>query len=184
MMSIMGGQDALSRLLDPDYLKGVEDKPSSTLREIRQEYCSVEVALSYLRRLTQGYLDILDFYIEKRESGEPIDSSTLVATLVRLIADRSQRPSPPVRLSVLLAPNLVDLNTEVSDVDLVMSGYEIADLHSMSLDELYAFRSKLQRAERRFSTDRRALHQRIDRLEAELIKRYKSGETTVEELIG
>lgn len=183
-MLTMGGQDRLSRLMDPDYLKGLEDKPINALREIRQEYCSLEVTISYLRRLAQGYLDILAFYIERRENGEPVDTSTLVTTLVRLLADRSRRSEQPARLSALLAPNLVDLTTDISDVDSVIGGYDIEELHSMDLEELYALRSRLQRAERGLSTDRRVLHQRIDLLDAELVKRYRSGETTVEELIG
>jgi chaperonin cofactor prefoldin len=56
----------------------------------------------------------------------------------------------------------------------------LADLETGALRELAA---RLESIEHRVSSDRRALHERIDKLQAELVDRHKTGRATVDGLL-
>ncbi|MGH9205785.1 MAG: aerial mycelium formation protein, partial [Acidimicrobiales bacterium] len=74
-------RDERDRILDSTYLDGVETRALAEIRSMRTECQEAEVALSYLRRLIQGRLDIVHTYLEHSGSGGTPDLSTLVDDL-------------------------------------------------------------------------------------------------------
>src|SRR5690606_19399725 len=64
----------LEQLTAPAYLAGLTDVPLERVRAMRAECQAVENALSYVRRLAQGRLDIVGAELERRrEGGDPAD---------------------------------------------------------------------------------------------------------------
>ena len=69
-------QADLGRLLTDSYLRGMESKSLDDIRSMRAECQEAEVALSYLRRLAQGRLDIVQAYLV-RPAGSVDDAGAL-----------------------------------------------------------------------------------------------------------
>jgi len=171
----------LDRILDPDYLGDVAARPLDEVRSMRAECQEVETALSYLRRLVQGRLDIVDLEIRRRAEGGETDLAALVAGLPEVLADRT-RSAGNGRLSQLLEPGEVDADLE-AQLNEIVGGHGVESLPNVSDDELASLRGALEGFEREVSDHRRALFARIDTLQAELTRRYRTGEASVETLL-
>jgi hypothetical protein len=169
------------RLLATDYLTQLEAKPIEDIRAMRAECVAVETGLSYLRRMVQGPLDIVNRELVRREVGAHADRSTLIDELPGILAD-GPRPSGVGRLSQQLEPTAVDpeLTAELDDI---LGGGIIADVTTVDDAQLQALRSQLEVFEHRVSERRHAFFDRIDALGAELTRRYRSGEATVDGLL-
>ncbi|HUD17843.1 MAG TPA: hypothetical protein VMQ59_11295, partial [Acidimicrobiales bacterium] len=70
-----------------------------------------------------------------------------------------------------------------AELDAVLGADEIATLGDLDSDQLRDLASRLEVMENRVSLDRRALHIRIDTLQAELVARYKTGRASVDGLL-
>jgi len=70
-----------------------------------------------------------------------------------------------------------------SEVDKVLDSDRIANLPTMGREELLDLARRLSDIESRSSNERRSLHERIDKLQAEIVSRYKTGEASVEGLL-
>jgi hypothetical protein len=171
----------LEHILTDTYLDGVADKSLEEIRAMRSECQGAEVALSYLRRVTQGRLDIVHAYLA-RAGGDQPDLAGVVDDLADILSAGPGRPEGPGRLPMLLAPDMA-LGDLTAEVDAVLDGDEVADLAGRPAEDLRALVGELAAVETRVSAERRALHERIDTLQAELVARYKSGAASVEGLL-
>jgi hypothetical protein len=168
------------RLLDPGYLADVDQRPIEEIREMRAECQSVETGLSYLRRVVQGRLDIVGAELERRRSGgDPADLARLVEQLPTILADHLRAPGNG-RLPSTVGTGAVDPELE-ERVDAVVGGLD--DLASLADEELIDGQTELTGLEVTISARRRDLFQRIDALQAELTRRYRTGEASVETLL-
>ncbi len=149
---------------------------------MRTECQEAEVALSYLRRLIQGRLDIVHTYLEHSGSDEVRDLGDLVTNLPSILSSGPGRPTGPGRTPQLLSPDTdeVDLTAEL---DAVLGVDEVATLSDLDTDQLNSIARRLEAIETRVSADRRALHERIDTLQAELVERHKTGRASVDGLL-
>ncbi len=150
------------------------------LRLKRTELQTVEVSLSYQRRVAQGHLDIVGAE-RRRRSGyeEALDSDRLVETLSAILSDRS--PTPGLgRLSLLMAPEPAEIDTSEVDAILASSPGERSSLTEAELSSLV---ERLSAYESDISSQRRQLHQGIDALQAEMTHRYRTGEASVDSLL-
>jgi hypothetical protein len=145
----------LARLLVDDYLDGLADRSLDDIRAMRADCEQAETSVSFLRRLAQGRLDIIHAYLDRREAQGAGALEDLVDELSDIMAAGPPRPGGPGRLPSAMAPD--------------MEGGGLAS-------ELSAF-------EARVSQQRRALHDRIDRLQGEIVSRYKTGGASVDELL-
>jgi hypothetical protein len=175
-------QDDLARILTSNYLDGIADRSLAEIRSMRTECQEAEVALSYLRRLIQGRLDIVHTYLEHPGSDALRDLGTLVNDLPGILSSGPGRPEGPGRLPQLLSPDTeeVDLTAEL---DAVLGAEEVGTLAELDIDQLNVIAGQLEAIETRVSADRRALHERIDTLQAELVERHKTGRATVDGLL-
>ncbi len=171
-------------MLGPD---PVDDMSSITVAEIRtqrDECRRVEDKVSYLRRLVQGRLDIVESDLRRRVAGTgPSDLPSLVDQLPGILSDRVRGPGTgPGRMpGSILPPDDDDL---LAELDAVASPGALDSLSSLSDDEVQELAARFRELEHRVSERRRALFSRIDALQAELARRYKTGEANVGSVLG
>ncbi|MGH9188762.1 MAG: AmfC protein [Acidimicrobiales bacterium] len=170
--------DEVDRLLALDDLDDVASLPMQDLRRLRAECAAVETKVSYLRRLVQGRLDIVGAELRSRaDGGPPVDLPSLVDQLPQILSDRV-RAVGPGRLPVSVA--LPDDDDELTaELDEMLGAGRLSELSEMTDADLQALAEELAGLERRVSDARRALFTRLDALQAELVRRYRTGEATV-----
>jgi hypothetical protein len=161
--------------LTPDGLQGI-DAPA--LRSARDRALEIETGLSFLRRKVQTPLDMVRGELERRAEGHPSDLAALVEDLPRVLSEHSG--SGGGRQPQTLEPTEVDPELAAELDELTDGGMRIALLPSSGDDELVELAASLDGLERRVSRRRRMLHRTIDLLNAELARRYGSGEVTVD----
>ena len=88
----------------------------------------------------------------------------------------SPRPPRPV--------DHVGDNALSDELDEVCAENGFSRLEQLSDDELIGLEHELTAFERRVSDDRRDRYDRLDALSAELVRRYREGEATVDGLLG
>lgn len=172
----------LADLLDPGYLGDLPARPIDEVRRMRAECQEVETGLSMLRRLVQGRLDIVGVELARRaDGGDPADLPDLIARLPQVLSDRTHAPGIG-RLPQLMAPG--ELPPElVAELDAVSGPGTVADLPALADDALRATAEALVAFEQKVSGHRSALFERIDALQAEITRRYKTGEASVDSLL-
>ena len=172
----------LREVTAPAYLEGLREWPIERVRAYRDEVAEVETGLSYLRRITQGRLDIVLSEQRSRQLGETAgDVDALVGRLPDILGDRVHAPGRG-RLPILMGPG---------ELDPVLSARLEAVLPSAKLDALDEFdeaglnavSAALDEVERSVSSERRVVFDVIDRLQKELVRRYRSGEATIDSLL-
>ena len=168
------------RLLDPSYIEGLRDLSLEEVRSKRSECQEVEVGLSYERRLVQGRLDIVLADVQRRAGGGPADLASLVENLDEILADKGNRPGFG-RLPTLMAPS--DASEYEMEVDTVAPANRLSSLPELSDEEVHALTDALAELERRVSDRRRKVLDRIDKLQEEIVRRYKEGEANVDSLL-
>lgn len=151
------------------------------LRAKRNEGQAIEVGLSYLRRVAQGRLDIVAAEQRRRsEGGEVVDAEHLVESLSDILGDHLVAPGNG-RLPQLLGPDLEELDT--SELDAIVGPGRLKNLAECTDDDLAGLVQQLSAYEGGVSAKRRALFEEIDAVQAEITRRYKTGEASVETLL-
>lgn len=169
-------------LLDPDGLVDLEKRPIEDVRSQRAACVEVETGLSYLRRLIQGSLDIVGRAIDQREAGGPaVDVAELVDQLPAILGD-ALRPARAGRLVDPLEPTRFDAELG-AEYEQLVGGGRVAHASDLGDEELHQLLDQLRELERRVSTQRHQYHERIDALQAELTRRYRTGEASVDSLL-
>lgn len=175
-------QRRIDRILADDYLGSLEDVSTDTLRRMRDECEEEESGISYARRVLQGRLDILRAEVNRRREEGHGDADGILASLPSILADEPRTSSPvDARPTRHLVPPAVKYHRR--EVDTIADDSSLADVRTRPLDELAELADELAEKERELSATRQTLFDRIDRLQAELIERYKSGATNVDEVL-
>jgi RsiG-like len=167
------------RISEPDYLQGLTDRPLADLRTMRAECRELEDALSFLRRLVQGHLDIVGFEQDRRASGQPADLAALVAALPKTLSGHVVGHGGG-RLRVLASPADPTITDEL---DAICDAVRLAHVPDLSDDELAVLVTDLQCLERLVSARRKILFGRLDVLSAEVTRRYRTGAASVDALL-
>ena len=165
--------------LDPSEL------PIDELRELRARLLADEDAISYVRRLAQARIDLVDAEIQRRgvatagpdgshdDGPAGADAPTTVAddlpTILagQLTGGRARPPRPAEDASGHpLAIELDDLCARLG----------AADVGSLDDDDVVRLRDELRTFERARSRERQELFGQLDALSAELVRRYRDGD--------
>jgi hypothetical protein len=172
---------ALDRVLDANYLAGLDSWPIDEVRIRRGEAQVLEDAASFLRRLLQGRLDIIGSEIAARAAGVQADLIGIVEQLPQILSDHG---SPYVG-GRLMSDDVgeAQVNWALAKADEAFGEADIGDVPELPEAELMAIADRLADLENHVSAERRTLHDVIDRLQAELVRRYRSGEASVESLL-
>jgi anti-sigma-K factor RsiG len=169
----MSDQRRLDRILDPVYLADLAARSVDDLHAMKAECAEVETEVSFIRRLAQARMDILDAERDRRDRGGSIEE--LVAALSDILADSGPRPGPAdARLPQHLAP-APDIEW-TRGLEPLVGDDTLARLPDLSDGELADRREQLQELEREVSGQRRALHEVMGTLELELAERIKAGQ--------
>ena len=176
--------DELGRLLDPAYTEDLSERPLEQLRAMRSEFDRAETAVSYLRRVVQGRIDVVQGILRHVRSGDA-DLASLVEELPAIIGAGPPRPAGPGRLPTRLAPDLEAPVADdlTADVDAVLDPGRLGELPAMSPAELEQLSARLVEVEERVSAERRELHEKMDTVQAEIVTRYKSGQVSADGLL-
>jgi len=182
-MRVMAWLDSeLARLFAPDYLDGLSERSMEQIRAMRDECQQAETAVSYLRRVAQGRLDIVHAYLDDEGEGGSADMTKLVERLPEIIGAGPARPPGPGRLPSSMGPDLRH-DDLTSSVDAVLDGTRIGELPTMDRAQLQDIADRLGAIEVAISDNRRALHERIDKLQGEIVDRYKRGDASPDGLL-
>lgn len=170
------------RLTAPDYLADLAIRPLDEVRAKRAECQSIENALSLVRRVVHGRLDIVGVEKARRSEGrDPSELSDLIASLPSLLADRGRtggNPRPPQNIDPTDAADQL-----MGELDAIVGSGQLAQLTDSTDDELDAYVAQLESFEALVSARRRAMHETIDTLQAEITRRYRTGEASVDSLL-
>lgn len=168
------------RIAEPSYVEGLTARSLADIRAMRGECQHVEEALSYLRRLVQGHVEIVRCEQQRRAAGQPADLAALVAALPRALSENLRTDGGGRLPSGLATPDDVSLTDELDAVCDAVRLSHVPDLDDDELDDLAA---ELAALEQTVSSRRRVLFARLDVLSAELAERYRSGAASVDALL-
>ncbi len=176
-------QFTLDVALDPGYISDLEHLPLPELRAKRDACNELETDLSYLRRIVQARVDLVMAESERRQEGrsEP-GPDALVQQLAQILGDHG-RGEGPGRLPSIFAPAEGTQVALAAHVEEVLPSDKLGALGDLSAEELNELLADLSALEREVSAERRALHDIMDRLQEELVRRYRSGEANVDALL-
>ncbi len=151
--------------------------PLDELRSVRSSLQHDDDAVSYVRRLAQARLDLIDAEMRRRDrhADPAVITSELPVILGSHLTGGPARPPRPAE--------------DASDHPLALALEHLwnehggSDLPSLDDDEIVALRTELRLFEQLRSKERKALFARIDALSAELVRRYREGEADIEGLL-
>lgn len=167
---IPGGRRRIDRVLADDFLAGIESADLDRLRELRHEADQEDADLSYIRRLLQGRIDIVEAELRRRAPGG--DEVSLVDQLAKILADDTRSTRGTGRhLSV--EPSRVAEHRR--DVERIVADAVLSDVSARSEEELSEALERLRDYEREVSSLRRRVQEVADTLTAELGRRYREG---------
>ncbi len=159
--------------MKPDVMVEPSTLPLAVLREVRAQLQADEDALSYVRRIAQARIDLVHAELSRRATGA--DSTELSAVFAGSLRGDAQRPPRPIEefSDHPLAIELDDLCASLGNHRVI----ELDDAELKHLDRaLVAFEGER-------SSERQALFFRLDAFSAELVRRYRSGEASVDGLL-
>ena len=172
----------LAEVLDPGYVADLGAKDLDEVRSMRDQAQRVENGVSYLRRLAQGHLDIVNHErTRRREGGEAGDLSALIAQLPDILSEHTRGPGlgrPPQDLDPAVVPAELE-----AGLDAILADADLADLAILDDGALDVLAERLSAFETEVSGRRQALHACIDTLQDEIKRRYRDGEATVDSLL-
>ena len=164
------------------YLDGLEGWSLESVRARRDVATEVETGLSYLRRIVQGRLDILLAEQRRRRDGTGgSDLTSLVEDLPSILSDHVHAPGLG-RLPTLMAPGELGGQLEAR-LEAVVTANRLAAIGTMDDAELSVACAGLVDLEKKVSAERRAVFEVLDRLQDEIVRRYGTGEATVDSLL-
>lgn len=161
----------LGQLSSSDLLTGVDERSAQEIRVLRDACRDHESGVSYRRRVVQGRLDIAKAERDRRSG---TSQGALVDALPNILADQpTSRPRGDQRAVGIDVPGGGD------DVD-VPSITDLPELDDAALERRIA---ELQTTERELSATRRGLLDNLDRLQEELVVRYRDGRADIAEVV-
>lgn len=162
----------IDQIRSPEFTDDLGDLDIDTLRDRRTMCDSLDVELSYYRRMLHGRMDLLAFEVRRR-AGE--EEQTLLEALPQILADGSYtnprglgERSVPVEVPDIPSPGRRLIDRALDD------GF-LARLPSMSDEDLRATAGFLEEVETDVSEQRKTVHVALDRLQDELARRYREG---------
>jgi hypothetical protein len=153
--------------------------PLDELRELRASLQHDDDAVSYVRRLAQARLDLIEAEMHRRDAS--LDPRVITSELPAILGAHltgGGGPARPPRPAEDASSHPLAL--ELDELTARLGG---ADLQNLDDDELVTLRSELRLFEQARSRERRELFGRIDALSAELVRRYREGEADIEGLM-
>jgi hypothetical protein len=169
----------ISVVLEADYVVDLPGLAMAELRQRRTQCARIESSVSYERQLIQGRLDI----VRDEQSRRSVDLGAVevpglverLPSILSLHAHASGVGRPPT----FMFPVQLDADRQ-ERMHCIAPASAMATLPGQSTDEISVMEDLLEAMEQEISAQRHALHVVFDRIQAEVIRRYKSGEVPME----
>ncbi len=165
----------VERILDAAYLEGLSDKPIEQLRAMRDECKEAETEISFERRLAQARIDILSAELDRRSGGG--GGGDLMSRLPQILATegRAEGGSPlPARAPDFSIPRNADIPRR--RIEEIVGEQTLSRLPSLPSEEVRGILASLGDHEKTLSTRRKVVQEVMDTVQAEIVRRYVSGE--------
>ncbi len=175
----------LDLVSDPSFLDDLQSRTMEDLRTVRSRLQTLENSCSYVRRLIQGRVDIIGGELQRRrEGGAEGDSGELIGRLPDILSEARGAVSP----GSVRPPHSLEPDAEVSAklearLEEIVPVDQLSDVVAMEEDALSSSLLELNALEDNVSEERRTLHRLIDTVQAEVTRRYTTGEATVDGLL-
>lgn len=187
-------QQDINRLLSPELTRDLGPVDLEELRSRRDACQRAEVALSYVRRVLQGELDLVAAELAARGRGVRGDTGRLIEDLPTILAGPGA--SAPVQAGAheprMTMAGVAEGWSEQSGLaleELIVEVLEAetkdeagrrallpgANLGAFADEELRSFAETLRACETSVSKRRHGLHEQIDTLQTAIVDRYKVG---------
>lgn len=169
----------IDRVTAPDFVSRVGERPLDEVRAMRDECREEEARLSFARRVLQARLDIVRVSVARRGdgSGRGPAQGDLLQGLPEILADVA-RPSAIGDAHIDLAYDPEHADERREEAALLVDS-SLGRLPELDDDELLALVDRLSDEERRVSDVRRRVLDALDKLQAELVRRYVADASTV-----
>ena len=160
--------DRSARVLNPTFVEGLDGDTIEQLRAKHAECVELETEVSYVRRLTQARIDILEAEVQRRSTGGSLEE--LIEKLPQILSDPGPRGNPASsRLPLQMAPEQdSEWAPELERFDDVIT--HLPTLGDAELEEAIA---GLRTLEREVSDQRRELFAVIDRIDLSLAEQLR-----------
>jgi len=173
------GNRRIDRVLSEGYLDGLNEMSLADVRALRNEAEQEEADLSYLRRLLQGRVDIIQAELARRR-GELGESGSIIDQLPRILAD-DRTPARGLGRHTVIEPSRVDEHRRL--VERLVADSDLSALAGRTADQLEETLVRFGDHERDISEQRRAVQGVMDACAAEITRRYREGEADVSALL-
>jgi hypothetical protein len=169
------------RIAEPGYVEGLGEKSIEDLKEMRAECREGENEISFERRLSQARVDILKAELARRKGEGDED---LVSRLPEILATETVRSDSPLpsRAPDFSVPRSADVPRR--RVEEIVGEQTLARLQELDEKEIEKIISSLGEHEENLSALRKRVHGVMDEIQAEIVRRYKSGEADPTAAIG
>jgi len=159
---------------DPTYVESLETRSLEDLRALRDECREVENELSFERRLCHARIDILRAEIERRMGNQDQDLLSRLPEILGSAEFRGDSAALPDRARDLSVPRNADIPRR--RVEEIAGEQTMARLSGLQVSEIKEIMTNLAEHERNLSTRRNKIHDVMDSIQAEIVRRYTSGE--------
>lgn len=176
--AIPGGRRRIDRVLGEGFAEHLEELAMPELRARRKDAEQEETDLSFLRRLIQGRLDLVHAEVERR-GGAP--QKDLVSSLTDILSEGSTRGSNSHARYLPMEPSRLDERRRY--VEKVVADVDLSNATSLTEEQLDLAVIKLNELEADISHDRRLVQQVMDACTAEIGRRYREGNASVDDLL-
>lgn len=169
------------RVVAADYLDGLADRSLEELRGMRDDCRDEETRLSYVRRVLHAQIDVARSEVtRRRDRGDA--SENLIAALPGILADAPVQERGPGQARPLA---FYDPSEEAGRraEDGLLDQAALGRLPDLSDEELTAIIEQLADSEQRISRLRRIVLDHLDRLQAELVRRFRDDASAVDEIV-
>jgi F0F1-type ATP synthase epsilon subunit len=173
-----GGRRRIDRVLDPDYIEGLDRLGLADVRARRDDAAQEETDLSYLRRLLHGRIDIVRAEQKHRTEG---GSASVVEQLATILADNAVGPAMGLGRYQTLEPSRAEAHRR--HVEALVSDADLSDVAALPDERLELALRTYTKEEASVSQRRRQVQVVMDLLNAEIAKRYREGRASVDELL-
>jgi hypothetical protein len=169
------------RIADPGYVEGLGEKSIDELKEMRAECHEGENEISFERRLSQARVDILGAELARRTGEGDEDLMSRLPEILGTEPAPSDNPLPS-RAPDFSIPRSADVPRR--RVEEIVGEQTLARLQSLDEAEIEKIISSLGEHEEKLSARRRRIHAVMDEIQAEIVRRYQSGEADPAAAIG
>ena len=153
--------------------------PLSEVRELRDQAEQEEADLSYLRRMLQGRVDIINAELARRR-GDAGGGGSIIDQLPRILADE-RSPARGLGRHTVIEPSRVDEHRRL--VERLVGDSDLSALAGRTAEQLEETLQRFGDHERQISEQRHAVQIVMDAAAHEITRRYREGEADVSALL-